>query len=487
MARRKSNKNGNNILIFCSVFSIIYVIYCIDTKQDLKTTIIAIFISLFLIVIYLYSLGLYLPIRQLQLKRKYKSYNTNKKVSKGIEKNYEVNLSKNIEVGKTLNVSRKDDSNVKLVSTTKIQYKLPPLTLINKEENKKFISALKKLDSKNYEFILGTYSNGKVKIQNIDTMPNLLIGGTIMTGKTTFIRTMLATLLLNKSPNELKLLILDSKSIEYSDFNGLPHLLAPIITNSRYAYIALKHISTEIERRYDILEESKTKNIDEYNLTSEEKISKILIIIDEYMSFNMNSELNSILESISQDAWRVGINIVLVVNHPSSSVISSLAKSNFLTRISFRTTSMQDSRLILGQNGAEKIIGQGNFLFLPRDTNNLTNVKEFYLSDDVIKKIVDYYCSQHRFQYDETILMDDEEKWDTTMVEKEDDYEEPLYNEIVEFVIEQGEVSTSLLQRRFRLGYNRAARCIDLLEERGIIGPQNDLKPREVLVKFKND
>ena len=185
-------------------------------------------------------------------------------------------------------------------------------------------------------------------------------------------------------------------------------------------------------------------------------------------------------------ARAAGIHLIVATQRPSTDVITGVVKANIPSRISFAVSSSIDSRTILDMTGAEKLLGKGDMLFLPQGENTPIRVQGTFISDEDIKKVVDYTISQQKARYDETLLMDEEEMKATSMVDdSKEDYDDPLYNEIVEFVVTQGKASASLLQRRFRLGYNRAARCIDLLEERGIIGPNNGSKPREVLVKLE--
>ena len=193
-------------------------------------------------------------------------------------------------------------------------------------------------------------------------------------------------------------------------------------------------------------------------------------------------EVEDSIMRITQMARAAGIHLIVATQRPSTDVITGIVKANIPSRISFAVSSGIDSRTILDMIGAEKLLGKGDMLFLPQGVNAPIRIQGTFISEDETKSIVDYVCNQQKAHYDETILMDDEEKGATTMLNSGDNYEEPLYNEIVDFVVEQGKASASLLQRRFRLGYNRAARCIDLLEERGIVGPQNGSKPREVLV-----
>jgi len=285
-------------------------------------------------------------------------------------------------------------------------------------------------------------------------------------------------------------------------YNGVPHLLAPVVTDPKKANIALKKIVVEMERRYEMFSDSGTKNIAGYNAyveaenktrSKETKLNKlpfIVVIIDELADLMLVAakEVEDSIMRITQMARAAGIHLIVATQRPSTDVITGVVKANIPSRISFAVSSQIDSRTIIDMAGAEKLLGKGDMLFLPQGENTPIRVQGTYLSDEEIKKVVDHTISQQKAIYDESLTMDNEELNATTMVDNSnDDYDEPLYNDIVEFVVTQGKASASLLQRRFRLGYNRAARCIDLLEERGIIGPNNGSKPREVLVKLEKN
>ena len=332
--------------------------------------------------------------------------------------------------------------------------------------------------------------------------PHLLVAGSTGSGKSVCINSMIVSILMRSKPDEVKLVLVDPKKVELSMYNGVPHLLAPVVTDSKKANIALKKIVTEMERRYDLFENSGTKNIAGYNMYVEkknetleeyEKLKKlpfIVVIIDELADLMLVAakEVEDSIMRITQMARAAGIHLIVATQRPSTDVITGVVKANIPSRISFAVSSSIDSRTILDMTGAEKLLGKGDMLFLPQGESMPIRIQGTFISDEEIKAVVDYTIKQQKAKYDETFTMDEEDmKGATTMVESKEDYEEPLYNEIVEFVVTQGKASASLLQRRFRLGYNRAARCIDLLEERGIIGPNNGSKPREVLVKVKNE
>ena len=332
----------------------------------------------------------------------------------------------------------------------------------------------------------------------IDKTPHLLVAGSTGSGKSVCINSMITSILMRTKPDEVKLVLVDPKKVELSMYNGVPHLLTPVVTDPKKANIVLQKIVKIMEDRYDLFEGSKTKNIAGYNayvdkknesLPDDEKINRlsyIVVIIDELADLMLVAakEVEDSIMRITQMARAAGIHLIVATQRPSTDVITGVVKANIPSRISFAVSSSIDSRTILDMSGAEKLLGKGDMLFLPQGESIPTRVQGTFVSDDEIKAVVDYTISQQKAMYDTSLTVSDEDRGATTMTE-DDDYEEPLYNEIREFVITQGKASASLLQRRFRLGYNRAARCIDLLEERGIVGPPNGAKPREVLVKLE--
>ena len=351
---------------------------------------------------------------------------------------------------------------------------------------------------------LGRNIMGRPVYCEINKTPHLLVAGSTGSGKSVCINSIIISILMRAKPDEVKLVLVDPKKVELSMYNGVPHLLAPVVTDPKKANIALKKIVVEMERRYDLFSNSGTKNIAGYNayidkknekLSEEEKIKHlpyIVVIIDELADLMLVAakEVEDSIMRITQMARAAGIHLIVATQRPSTDVITGVVKANIPSRIAFAVSSSIDSRTILDSTGAEKLLGKGDMLFLPQGENIPIRVQGTFLSDDEIKAVVDHTVKQQIAKYDETLIMDDEEMKATTMVgssSREDDYEEPLYNEIVEFVITQGKASASLLQRRFHLGYNRAARVIDFLEDRGIIGPNNGSKPREVLVKLEKN
>ena len=349
--------------------------------------------------------------------------------------------------------------------------------------------------------VLGKDINGDPKWMEINKTPHLLVAGSTGSGKSVCINSILASLIMRNKPDEVKLVLVDPKKVELSMYNGVPHLLAPVVTDPKKANIALKKIVSEMERRYDVFEASGTKNIISYNeylkkknesLPESEQIKLmpyIVVIIDELADLMLVAakEVEDSIMRITQMARAAGIHLIVATQRPSTDVITGVVKANIPSRISFAVSSGIDSRTILDMVGAEKLLGKGDMLYLPQGENTPIRIQGTFISEEETHAIVNYVCKQQKARYDETLTMSDEEAHATSGVAEHDATEEPLYNEIVDFVIEQGKASTSLLQRRFRLGYNRAARCIDLLEERGIVGPQNGSKPREVLIKYQDE
>lgn len=422
---------------------------------------------------------------------------------------YEMEVKAGTKVSKILGINRE----IALATAAKdvrIQAPIPGKRTIGIEIPNKTISMVtvreiletipKSMDDSKLLVTLGKNIMGKPIYCEINKTPHLLVAGSTGSGKSVCINSIITSILMRTKPEEVKLVLVDPKKVELSMYNGVPHLLTPVVSDPRKANNVLKKIVSEMERRYDVFEASGTKNIAGYNAYVEKKnkntdeagqIQKmpfIVVIIDELADLMLVAakEVEDSIMRITQMARAAGIHLIVATQRPSTDVITGVVKANIPSRISFAVSSSIDSRTILDMTGAEKLLGKGDMLFLPQGENTPVRVQGTFISDEEIKAIVDYTISQQKARYDETLAMDEEEAHATTMTENKDDYEEPLYNEIVEFVVTQGKASASLLQRRFRLGYNRAARCIDLLEERGIVGPSNGSKPRDVLVKLEN-
>ena len=351
---------------------------------------------------------------------------------------------------------------------------------------------------------LGKNIMGKSLFAEIDKTPHLLVAGATGSGKSVCINCIIASILMRAKPDEVKLVLVDPKKVELSVYNGIPHLLMPVVTDPKKANVALQKMVDEMERRYDELEEKNVRNIKGYNewvdkenqvRSEDDKIAKmpyIVVIVDELADLMMvaGKEVEDSIMRITQKARAAGIHLIVATQRPSTDVITGVVKANIPSRISFAVSSGIDSRTILDQTGAEKLLGKGDMLFLPMGESSPERIQGAYVSDEEIESLVAYTVEQQKAQYDEKFMnlnaAKDMGNAGGAVHETEEEYDDPLYDEIVEFVITSGKASASLLQRRFKLGYNRAARIIDLLEERGIIGPQNGSKPREVLVKIDN-
>ena len=348
--------------------------------------------------------------------------------------------------------------------------------------------------------VLGKDIMGNPRWMEVNKTPHLLIAGATGSGKSVCVNSVITSILMRAKPDEVKLMMIDPKKVELSMYNGAPHLLAPVVTDPKKASIALKKIVEEMEKRYDLFSESGTKNIEGYNDkiqgkidsgdTSVKKLPYIVVLIDELADLMLVAakEVEDSIMRITQMARAAGIHLIVATQRPSTDVITGVVKANIPSRISFAVSSQIDSRTILDMGGAEKLIGKGDMLFLPMGEGTPTRIQGSFVSEEEVQKVVDYTIKQQKAQYDDKFTnLDDKPLGSSSYDVKDDKYDDPLYNEIVDFVIKSGKTSASLLQRKYRLGYNRAARMIDLLEERGIVGPANGSKPREVLVKYEDN
>ena len=359
------------------------------------------------------------------------------------------------------------------------------------------------LDNSKLAVTLGKDIMGNPQYCEINKTPHFLVAGSTGSGKSVCINSFIVSILMRSKPDEVKLILVDPKKVELSMYNGVPHLLAPVVTDPQKANIALKKMVVEMERRYDEFEKSGTKNIAGYNayvdkknenLPESEHLKKmpyIVIIIDELADLMLVAakEVQDSIMRITQMARAAGMHLIVATQRPSTDVITGVVKANIPSRIAFAVSSGIDSRTILDSQGAEKLLGKGDMLFLPQGENTPIRIQGTFISDEEIKTVVDYTIKQQKAHYDETLTMSDEELGATTMTDDDgnsyDGSDDPYYDKVKEFAIINGKISTSLVQRRFKIGYNRAANIIDKLFERGIIGPQNGSKPREVLVKLE--
>ena len=370
------------------------------------------------------------------------------------------------------------------------------------------ISSKKMQDAMNKKLMvpLGKSIMGDVEVCEVNKMPHLLIAGTTGSGKSVCVNGIICSILMRARPDEVKLVMVDPKVVELSVYNGIPHLMCPVVTDPKKAAVALAKMVAEMERRYETFSETGTKNIESYNdyidKSNKEnahddykktRMPYIVVIIDELSDLMMVAakEVEDSILRITQKARAAGIHLIVATQRPSTEVITGLIKANIPSRISFAAGSGIDSRTILDQTGAEKLLGKGDMLFLPIGVNSPTRIQGSFITDDEIKRLIDFTVEQQKAQYDESLLNLEAVEHNNTDVGAMDeatvdvDSDEELYQQVLEFVVRTQKASASLLQRKFKIGYNKAARMIDTLEENGVIGPATgNSKPREVLVQL---
>lgn len=347
---------------------------------------------------------------------------------------------------------------------------------------------LKKRSSKNpLEVALGKDISGAPIMAELNKMPHLLVAGSTGSGKSVAINGIIVSILMNAKPHEVKLMMVDPKMVELNVYNGIPHLLAPVVTNPQKASDALNKIVSEMERRYDLFSHSNTRNMEGYNQYLEretkgneavKKLPYIVVIIDELADLMMvaSKDVEASITRIAQMARAAGIHLVIATQRPSVDVITGIIKANIPSRIAFSVSSQIDSRTIIDGSGAEKLLGRGDMLFLPSGRSKPIRVQGAFLSDNEVNDVVSSITTQMKANYEKSIM-------NQPLKTKEVESEDTLYPDAKWFVIEEQRASASLLQRQFRIGYNRAARLVDDLEANGVIGPSSGSKPRAVLVQ----
>jgi len=349
---------------------------------------------------------------------------------------------------------------------------------------------------------MGKDINGRIKVAALESMPHLLIAGSTGAGKSVMINSMIMSILYKSTPDEVRMIMVDPKRVELGIYEGIPHLLTPVITDAKKATNALRNAVLEMDRRLRLLAEFGVRNIDQFNkkirkmqeqprnLFEEEATSEdlrplpfILILIDELADLMM-LEGRNVEESVTrlaQMARAVGMHLVLATQRPSVDVITGLIKANFPSRISFRVATRVDSRTVLDVMGAEHLLGKGDMLFLPPGSSRLIRVHGAFVTETEINRVVDYWKEQATPEYDQSFLVAPPSVDEPETEDVPAGGQDPLYEDAVRIVLEMGKASTSTLQRRLRLGYGRAARILDTMQRDGIIGPPDGSKPREVL------
>lgn len=325
--------------------------------------------------------------------------------------------------------------------------------------------------------VFGKDISGSPVIADLDEMPHLLIAGTTGSGKTVCVNSLILSLLYKSTPNELKFLMVDPKMVELMPFNGLPHLLCPVVTDAKKASIALNWVVNEMEERYRLLAKVAARNIESYN-QKQEKIPYIVVIIDEFADLMTvaSDQIENAVTRLAQLSRAVGIHLILATQRPSVDVITGVIKANLPARISFKVASKVDSRTVLDMNGADKLLGKGDMLFMRPGESKLIRIQGTLVTDREIERVVNFIKSQGEPVYDEEILKE-QQKSSLNNAEKDE-----IYDQAVRVIIESNQASVSILQRRLRLGYTRAARIIDTMEQEGLVGPFEGSKPRKILV-----
>ncbi|PXW92480.1 DNA translocase FtsK [Streptohalobacillus salinus] len=344
-------------------------------------------------------------------------------------------------------------------------------------------------------FVLGRDISGEAIKHELNKMPHLLVAGATGSGKSVCINGIIVNILMQAKPHEVKLMMIDPKKVELNVYNGIPHLLAPVVTDPKKAAQALKKVVSEMERRYDLFSDTGNRNIEGYNNyvkkynqtihDEEEKqplLPYIVVLVDELADLMMvaSNDVEDAITRLAQMARAAGIHLIIATQRPSVDVITGVIKANIPSRIAFSVSSQTDSRTILDGGGAEKLLGRGDMLFMPVGASKPTRIQGAFLSDEEVEAIVDFCIDQQKAQYQEEMIP---EEIDESVSEIDDEY----YEEAVQLVLEMQTASVSMLQRRFRIGYNRAARLIDAMEARGVVGPHEGSKPRTVLIDEYSD
>jgi len=336
-------------------------------------------------------------------------------------------------------------------------------------------------------FPLGRDVSGKPIIANLETMPHLLVAGATGSGKSVAMNTFLISLLFQNSPKDLKLILIDPKRVELSSYNNIPHLLTPVIEDPEKASVALRWVVSEMTRRYKELSSHKVRNLAQFNaLKGISEMPKIVVVIDELADLMMTAgkEVEASICRIAQMARAVGIHLVIATQRPSVDVITGLIKANIPSRISFAVSSSIDSRTILDATGAEDLLGRGDMLYLPAGVNKPVRVQGIYVSNEEINRVTNRIKLTKEPSYDENVTSPDTAKGSLVGIpdSKAGSGDDALYEAAYQLVMESRKASASLFQRRLKVGYARAARLIDLLEENGVVGPSNGAKPRKILL-----
>lgn len=430
---------------------------------------------------------------------------------------YEMTLQRGTKVNKVLSISR-EIALALAAKEVRIEAPIPGKNTVGIEvpnqniipvSMKEIMDAMvknHKLDDSKLAAPLGRDIMGNVKYVEINKTPHMLVAGATGSGKSVCINNIILSVLMRTTPDEVKMVLVDPKKVEFNVYDGIPHLLTPVVTDPKKASAALQKIVVMMDERYETFKNSNTKNITTYNEYVDKELKKkpdcglrrmpfILVIIDELADLMLVAakEVEESIMRITQLARAAGIHLIVATQRPSTDIITGVVKSNIPTRVSFAVSSSIDSRTILDMTGAEKLLGKGDMLYKPMDDNAPTRIQGSFVSDDEIARVVEFIKERsHGPRYS-----DDFERLNTPSSSEdggssggamgEDDRKDVLYDEILNYAIRMGQISASLIQRKYSIGYNRAARIMDIFEERGIVGPAKGSKPRDVLVKYGDE
>ena len=335
-------------------------------------------------------------------------------------------------------------------------------------------------------FVVGKDVSGRNIVANLKDMPHMLVAGATGSGKSVFINSIIVSILYKAKPDEVKLIMVDPKVVELSNYNGIPHMLIPVVTDPKKAAASLNWAVNEMDKRYNMFAAARVRDLKSYNNyindkePDNDKLPQIVIIIDEFADLMMtaSAQVETAVARLAQKGRAAGMHIIIATQRPSVDVITGVIKANIPSRVALMVSSQVDSRTILDSSGAEQLIGNGDMLFKPGDYNSAIRVQSPYVSDEEIFRIIDFVKNQESVNYNEEVI----ERIETPDKSSNKDSEDELTGEAIDFILNKKTASVSMLQRRFRIGYNRAARMIDEIEEMGIIGPQDGSRGREVLI-----
>ena len=403
---------------------------------------------------------------------------------------YEIQPSPGVKVSKIVNLT--DDLALSLAAKSiRIEAPIPGKSAIGIEvpnEESQMVGLREVLESEEFKtfesplaMALGKDISGKPIIADIGKMPHLLIAGSTGSGKSVCVNTLINSILYKANPDEVKFLLIDPKVVELASYNGIPHLLIPVVTDPKKAANALNWAVTEMNRRYKLFAENQVKDITSYNEKCEEKLPKIVIIIDELADLMMAcaNDVEDYICRLAQMARAAGMHLIIATQRPSVDVITGVIKANIPSRIAFAVSSQTDSRTILDLGGAEKLLGKGDMLFYPLGAAKPVRLQGAFISENESERVIEFIKNQvnEEIKYEDDII----DTISKSVIQKSSD-EDDLLSEAISFVVNNGQGSASMLQRKFKIGFNRAARLIDSMEERGIVGPNEGSKPRKVLV-----